>query len=138
MSVPPHVLTVKADRRYKGFVAHDIPSPGPRLKWLSSMIHDLLMVDDRWSGAKLFDETDPLAKQFVIYCRRPVPDPAWLFLKRTIRAWAEQNDCVAKEIRRYKNRIEVRILLKYLNRESDFSPHEALPSWETKWRTLND
>ena len=101
------------------------------------MIKELVAVDDRWSWAKLFDEVDPLAKQFVLYCRRPVPDPSWLFLKRTIRAWAEQNDCVAKEIRRYKGRVEVRIFVKYLTRESDFSPYEALPQQEKKWRALN-
>ncbi len=118
-------------------MAQDIPSPEPRLKWLASMIGDLLAIDDRWSGAKLFDETDPLARLFVLYCRRPVSDPTWLFLKRTIRAWAEQNDCVAKKIRRYTNRVEVDLLVKYLNRESDFSPYEALPPWEKKWRSLN-
>lgn len=115
----------------------DIPYPEPRLKWLSSMITDLLRMDDRWSGAKLFDEVDPLARSFVLYCRRPVPDATWTILKNVIRTWADQNDCVAKRIRRYKNRVEIDLLLKYLNRESDFSPYEALPPWEKRWRTLN-
>lgn len=116
----------------------ELPYPEPRLKWLASMLQDLLLYDDRWSTAELTQTTpDPLVRLFTIRCRRPVPDPTWKVLKDVIRRWAYQNDCVAKRIRRYKNRVEVVLLIKYLNRESDFSPYEELPGWEKRWREMN-
>ena len=115
----------------------DIPYPTPRLKWLASMIKDLLRVDDRWSGARLLDHTDPLKKTLNLFTPHPVEDVVWVPLKQIIRAWSEQNDCVAKEIRRYKNRVEVDLLIKYESRCCDFSPHVPLPKSEERWRKLN-
>lgn len=115
-----------------------IPYPSPRLKWLASLIKDLLRVDDRWTSAKLLDNpADPLQKCFVLFCSQRLGDDGWGPLKRVIRRWAEQNDCVAKAIRRYVDRVEVDLFIKYLARESDFSPYEELPRREQRWRRLN-
>ena len=102
------------------------------------MLKELLTVDPgRWIAAKFLDGGDPLQTVLLIRCSRPVEDPVWVALKNVIRPWTVQNDCVAKDIRRYKDRVEVELLLKYEGRESNFSPHEPLPLGERLWRKAN-
>jgi hypothetical protein len=115
----------------------DIPYPTPRLKWIASMIKDLLRVDDRWSGARLLNHIDPLKKTLVMFTPHSIEDAVWVPLKQILRAWSEQNDCVAKEIRRYQNRVEIDLLIKYQSRCCDFSPHKPLPKSEQRWRSSN-
>ena len=123
--------------QYKPIMA-DVPQPPGRLKWTGRMIAELVLYDpDRWTTARVVPDGDPLSCQLRMDCRRPVEDRVWVHLKNIIRSWAEQNDCVAKDIRRYKTHIEVDLLLKYLGRESDFNPTEPLPLGERLWRKGN-
>ena len=116
----------------------DIPYPSDRLKWMSRMLQDLLRVDDRWYTADLKDtEGDPLRKTLVLRCRGRVDDASWLFLQRFLRSWAEQNDCATKNIRRFQGHVELDLYIKYLNRETDYSPYEELPATEKRWREGN-
>lgn len=112
--------------------------PEPRLQWLSSMIQDLWRTEWPWTGAKGVEGRDPLSYRLVLYCRERPNDLVWPSLRGIIRGWAEQNDCVAKGIRRYKDRVELDLLLKYLGRPSDYSPYEELPPTEVHWRKMNE
>lgn len=103
------------------------------------MLHDLLRVDDRWYTADIIDyEGDPLRKTFVLRCTRRVEDESWVLLKQFLRRWASQNDCSTKDIRRYSDRVELDLFIKYTNRESDFSPYKELPTGEKRWRAGNE
>ena len=116
----------------------DIPYPSERLKWLSSMITDLRRLDEDWYTADLLDhKSDPLHKTFVIRRRTPMEDNSWVVTQRIIRRWAEWNDCLPKYFKRYPDRIELTLLLKYLNRTCDYSPYDKLPAPEARWRKLN-
>lgn len=115
----------------------DIPYPSERLKWLASMIRDLLRLDDAWFTADLVNHTDPLKKTLVLRRRTPLGDTSWGVVRDIIRRWAEWNDCAAQYFKRHPDRVEVTLLLKYLNRPCDFSPYEELPATEKRWRQLN-
>lgn len=103
------------------------------------MLEGLLKADDRWYTADIYDhDGDPLRKRLVIKCRGKVEDAAWTHLQRFIRSWARQNDCNVRNIRRYVGYVELDLYIKYLNRESDFSPWEELPATERRWREGNE
>jgi len=103
------------------------------------MLRELLLLSSVWAGARLEDTADPLKKRFVLSTRRLLGYEEWKALKRIYTIWAEQNDCIFKDIRRYKKGVVADLYIKYENRPGvcDFSPHEELPRREARWRKLN-
>jgi hypothetical protein len=106
---------------------------------MASMLHELLLLSSVWAGARLEDTPDPLKKRFVLSTHHRLGYEEWKALKRIYTIWAKQNDCVFKDIRRYKKGVTADLYIKYEMHPGgcDFSPHEELPARERHWRKIN-